>query len=66
VSLGLACAAFRLSVMGSSVAISSVVTSLYPAVTVLLAALVLKESMGPVRRVGLLMALGSIGLVAHG
>lgn len=66
VSLGLACAAFRLSVTGSSVAISSVVTSLYPAVTVLLAALVLKESMGPVRRVGLLMALGSIGLVAHG
>jgi drug/metabolite transporter (DMT)-like permease len=66
VSLGLACAAFRLSVTESSVAISSVVTSLYPAVTVLLAALVLKESMGPVRRVGLLMALGSIGLVAHG
>lgn len=65
-SLGLACAAFRLSVEGRSVAISSVVTSLYPAVTVVLAAVVLKERIGVVRAFGLLGALISIALVTYG
>lgn len=65
-SLGLACAAFRLSVSGRSVAISSVITSLYPAVTVILAALVLKERVGTVRGLGLLGALISIALVSSG
>jgi drug/metabolite transporter (DMT)-like permease len=65
-SLGLACAAFRLSVSGRSVAISSVVTSLYPAVTVLLAAVVLRERIGGVRALGLLGALASIALVTYG
>lgn len=65
-SLGLACAAFRLSVSGRSVAVSSVVTSLYPAVTVVLAAVVLKERIGGVRALGLLGAVISIALVTYG
>jgi drug/metabolite transporter (DMT)-like permease len=65
-SLGLACIVFRLSVSQHSVAISSVVTSLYPAVTVVLAAGVLKERIGVVRGLGLVGALVSIALVTYG
>lgn len=48
------------------VSLASVVTSLYPAATILLARVVLKEELTVVRITGVAMALAGIGLIATG
>ncbi len=48
------------------ISLASVVTSLYPAATILLARVVLKEELTAVRLAGVLMALAGIGLIAAG
>jgi len=47
-------------------AVASVLSSLYPAVTVLLAATVLRERIGGIQALGLGLALAAVGLVAAG
>lgn len=47
-------------------AVTAVITSLYPAVTILLARLMLGERLTPVRLAGLCLAAGSVALIAVG
>jgi drug/metabolite transporter (DMT)-like permease len=47
-------------------AVTAVITSLYPAVTILLARLVLGERLTPVRLAGLCLAAASVALIAAG
>jgi uncharacterized membrane protein len=58
--------AFLLATQTGLLAISAVLTSLYPAVTILLAALVLKEKVHQVQGVGLALCAVAVGLVAAG
>jgi drug/metabolite transporter (DMT)-like permease len=57
---------FLLSTSAGQLTISSVLTALYPAVTVLLAALVLHEPITPTQRTGLAAAAASIVLIVTG
>lgn len=56
--------AFLYALRGGMLSIVSVLTSLYPAGTVLLARLVLKEHTGWVQRVGLVLAAAAVALIA--
>ncbi|MBU3066595.1 DMT family transporter [Nocardia sp. NEAU-G5] len=49
---------------GSLLSLVSVIGSLYPAATVLLAMLLLGERVGPLQKIGMAMALGSVALIA--
>lgn len=49
---------------GSLLSLISVIGSLYPAATVLLAMLLLGERVGPLQKIGMAMALGSVALIA--
>ncbi|MFF0493416.1 EamA family transporter [Nocardia sp. NPDC004068] len=49
---------------GSLLSLVSVIGSLYPAATVLLAMVLLGERVGPLQRVGMALALGSVALIA--
>ena len=46
--------------------VMSVLTALYPAGTIILAAIVLKERIAPVQWVGLVLALAATGMLAAG
>jgi len=56
---------FLLASRHGLLSLASVITSLYPAMTVLLAAVVLHERTGPWQRVGLALAAGSIVLITY-
>lgn len=49
---------------GSLLSLISVIASLYPAATVLLAMVLLGERVGPLQKIGMAMALGSVALIA--
>jgi drug/metabolite transporter (DMT)-like permease len=57
---------FQLASQSGSLTVASVLAALYPATTVLLAALVLKETIAGRQAVGLAMAAVAVGLVAAG
>lgn len=57
---------FLLAVAQGSLAVVSVIAAMFPAATVVLAWLVLGEGLTPQRRVGLILALVAVGLVAGG
>lgn len=59
-------AAFLYALRAGMLSVVSVLTSLYPAGTVLLARLVLKEHTGKVQRVGLVLAAAAVALIAGG
>jgi drug/metabolite transporter (DMT)-like permease len=59
-------AAFLVSTQSTDLAVAAVLTSLYPAVTIALAAFVLRERIDAVRVVGLVLCLASVGLVSAG
>lgn len=56
---------FLLASRHGLLSLASVITSLYPAMTVLLAAVLLHERTGPWQRVGLALAAGSIVLITY-
>jgi uncharacterized membrane protein len=58
--------AFLLATQTGLLTVAAVLTSLYPAVTILLAALVLKERIHPAQAVGLGLCAIAVGLVAAG
>jgi drug/metabolite transporter (DMT)-like permease len=62
----LANAAFIVAATKGSLAVVSVLASMFPASTVILARVVLGERLTPQRRLGLAMALVAVGLVAGG
>lgn len=57
---------FLLATQTGLLAVAAVLTSLYPALTVLLAALVLGEAIGRIQSVGLVLAVTAVTLVAAG
>jgi drug/metabolite transporter (DMT)-like permease len=76
VTIGIAMLAGSLDVLGNALyvlaaragmlSIAGVLSSLYPASTVLLARLVYGERLRPIQRVGLLVAVAGVGLVTSG
>jgi drug/metabolite transporter (DMT)-like permease len=58
-------ALFLLSARSGYVAIAAVLTGLYPASTVVLASVVLREHLQPVQRWGVLLALAGVALIAR-
>jgi drug/metabolite transporter (DMT)-like permease len=63
---GAATVAYFVATQHGLLAISAVLTSLYPAATVVLAVLVLSERLRPVQGTGLLLAAASVSLLATG
>jgi drug/metabolite transporter (DMT)-like permease len=61
---GIAHLAFRLGATGGSTALTAVIASLYPTVTVLLAVILLAEPLGKVRAAGLALTVVAIALVS--
>jgi drug/metabolite transporter (DMT)-like permease len=57
---------YQLAVRGELVSITAVLASLYPALTVVLAAIVLHERVHRVQAIGLALAAGAVALVALG
>jgi drug/metabolite transporter (DMT)-like permease len=57
---------YQIAVRGELVSITAVIASLYPALTVVLAATVLHERMHRTQGVGLALAAGAVVLVALG
>lgn len=57
---------FLLAARSTLLSVSSVLTSLYPAVTVLLAVAVLRERISPRQAIGLALCAGTVALVAAG
>ncbi|WP_202804738.1 DMT family transporter [Serinicoccus marinus] len=62
----LAALGFLLATQAGLLTVAAVLTSIYPAVTVLLAATVLRERLGAAQGVGLLLCLACVALVAAG
>ena len=58
--------AMLFALQGSLLSLISVIASLYPAATVLLAMVLLGERVGRLQQVGMVVALGSVGLIAAG
>ncbi len=63
---GIATICFQLATQSGMLTIAGVLTSLYPAVTVVMAAALLRERVRPLQGVGLLLAGTSVALIAAG
>jgi drug/metabolite transporter (DMT)-like permease len=63
---GAATVCFQIAVQQGLLTVASVLASLYPAVTVVLAAIVLRERIHRAQAVGLTLAAAAVGLIASG
>lgn len=63
---GAATVCFQLAAQRGLLTIAGVLTALYPAVTVLLAAMVLRERIQWTQGIGLVLAMASVALIASG